>query len=1148
MSGSDDGPAIIIFSFFSLAIGTLLKAISQRIKVPYTPILIVLGMFFGSVWDSDDDIGTAITIISEIDPHMILLLFIPALIFESSFSTDWHILRKELPQILTLAGPGVLVSTALSAVSIMVIMQYNDVFNWKEALMFGAILSATDPVAVVSLLKELGASKTLSTLIEGESLLNDGTAMVVFEVLLEMAEGKHVTFGHVAGFFARLSFGGPILGIIFAIFMSSWLGYLFNKPIMEVSVTFLVPYVLFYTAESSGLKVSGILALVALGLYMSGFGKTRISSESDHAVHAFWGLLGFVAETMIFLISGVIMGKRLLGSDSVVEIEGRDWGMMFVLYISLHVVRGLMVLLFYKILQRYGYSFDWRKGIVLTYSGLRGAVGLVLAMIVWDAHELDSKVRSKVLFHTAAIAFLTIMINGTTAGWVVRKVGLSRQSEGEKQMFEQMVKHMVVESHLHACNTLAKDRFLNAVNWEEVNKMIYVPGYEKVLVYDDHTANTTVMKKELSEIHTLLRLASTKKEEDPEESFSGSDLSDDALVEDARRRFISTLKGIYWENFENGQCGPEATLTLIESADRALDHCFSPMRDWDVIKEFTENKRMRRFLLVLAKMPLVSYFVRKYIYKRVVVYYDLAANFVSAHERSLAIIDSDFDFPPAILSAIHKEVDDNNRGANEFIRTAIDKEYPEILVAVQNIKAANAILKYQHRYVEHSYMIGSLTDQGYKKIKSAVEKRLKALGNLSPKLGTPDIKEMIEQIDFFRQHFTVEARNEMVNHEYSELLDKASEILAEGEECNNLYVVIKGDVLEKRRGREKHHYYGSIIGISHILSERPSFNTYVTNELSVVARIPMSVVRQHLNEKNTASLWRETAFIVILFEPEKFPVFGAITAHEDFLKKCIDGCPYYEAEYGSIVDCSEGIILLSGEVSAFNLKVDAASTVDSIKKRKKSKADKNPVAQLHKPISCVMKTEGVQMMAVRTCTYLDITSDMVYRIEDYLAKRSQFNRALENRMSVGGDAIQRRQGKRLSCVVRAELRRMKTEVDNTTSGSRRRSSITHSMSHEDQNALKNQGISEKDDTLTQVRRMMTVRKYSAVIEEKSDSEENGLTSSPSEISLEKFETGTLDADDMDNLIQMREHKKGSVTRGSLSMANGDEDEDEDNRA
>ena len=123
------------------------------------------------------------------DPHLLLMIFIPALIFESAFNSDWHIFKVEFVQTLIMAGPMLIVATFLSAFMMTYILGYTGTFTWEASLLFGSIVSATDPVAVVVLLKELGASKRLSTLIEGESLLNDGTAMVVFLVLLDIVKG-----------------------------------------------------------------------------------------------------------------------------------------------------------------------------------------------------------------------------------------------------------------------------------------------------------------------------------------------------------------------------------------------------------------------------------------------------------------------------------------------------------------------------------------------------------------------------------------------------------------------------------------------------------------------------------------------------------------------------------------------------------------------------------------------------------------------------------------------------------------------------------------------------------------------------------------------------------------------------------------------
>lgn len=227
-----------------------------------------------------------------------------------------------------------------------------------HSLLFGSIISATDPVAVVALLKELGASKRLSTLIEGESLLNDGTAMVVFAVILEMCHGTKMSSFDIVAMFCRLSVGGPLLGLFAGIICTYILSKTFNNAVLEVNTTIFMSYITFYVAENTPLHVSGILALVSLGLYMTKSGKTMISAESEHAVHHVWGYVGFMAETVIFTLSGIIMGHRLISYDS--ELSGVDIGLTFASYIILHFIRFACISMFWPFLKLLGYGMSFK--------------------------------------------------------------------------------------------------------------------------------------------------------------------------------------------------------------------------------------------------------------------------------------------------------------------------------------------------------------------------------------------------------------------------------------------------------------------------------------------------------------------------------------------------------------------------------------------------------------------------------------------------------------------------------------------------------------------------------------------------------------------------------------------------------------------
>jgi NhaP-type Na+/H+ or K+/H+ antiporter len=226
--------------------------------------------------------------------------------------------------------------------------------------------------------------------------------------------------------FLRLSLGGPLLGAAFGMALSLFIKRVFDDSVLETALTFVTCYLLFWTAETSGLHVSGILALVALGLYMSGWGKTYIWSSSEEKVHAFWSFIGWSGETLIFLLSGVIIGNEVILNQS---ISAEDWGKLFLFFILIMIIRALVVFLFLPVLRRWGYGLSFAESLVLIYGGLRGAVGLALALIVYHNDDIDTHTRELVLFHTAGIATLTLLVNGTTTGIVVDTLGLARSSK-----------------------------------------------------------------------------------------------------------------------------------------------------------------------------------------------------------------------------------------------------------------------------------------------------------------------------------------------------------------------------------------------------------------------------------------------------------------------------------------------------------------------------------------------------------------------------------------------------------------------------------------------------------------------------------------------------------------------------------------------
>jgi len=168
-------------------------------------------------------------------------------------------------------------------------------------LLLGGLLSATDPVAVVALLKELGASKKLSTIIEGESLMNDGTAIVVYQLFYRMVLGRTFDAGSIIKFLSEVSLGAVALGLAFGIISVLWLGFIFNDTIIEISLTLAISYIAFFTAQDS-LEVSGVLTVMTLGMFYAAFAKTAFKGESQQSLHHFWEMVAYIANTLIFIL------------------------------------------------------------------------------------------------------------------------------------------------------------------------------------------------------------------------------------------------------------------------------------------------------------------------------------------------------------------------------------------------------------------------------------------------------------------------------------------------------------------------------------------------------------------------------------------------------------------------------------------------------------------------------------------------------------------------------------------------------------------------------------------------------------------------------------------------------------------------------
>ncbi|XP_071957219.1 sperm-specific sodium:proton exchanger-like isoform X2 [Antedon mediterranea] len=530
---------------------------------PYTILFLFGCCALGGLGILSNRFGTVslYTGMAHMDPHLIMHVFLPVLIFESAFAMDVHIFLKSFIQVCLLAVFGLMVATVLTSLIAKFTLSYN--WSWNVSLMFGSIVSATDPVAVVALLKDLGASKQLGTIIEGESLLNDGCSIVIFTIFKEMAiPGNSKTATEIIVYFIRVALGGPAFGFLMAKFTTFWLSRIFNDALVEITITLASTYLTFYIGESV-LKVSGVLAVVVLGLVVN-VERTSISPEVEVFLHRFWEVLGYVANTLIFFLVGVVITERAMEN-----VDPIDWFYMLTIYVGINIIRAMTIAMFSPILARLGYGLSWRNAVIMTWGGLRGAVGLALALLVEQTdefleHEELRNVGSKVLLHTSGIVILTLIVNATTMQSLLKTLGMSDISVSQRLAMANAVKK-VMETQSRTLSMLKADRFLADAEWSLVERVCDIKdpytsegGETEGDGETKHDQISGIRKSKCPSCKTLVPNEPSKKEYDD-------------MSEEARLRMLKAERISYWKQFEHGMLSREATRVLVGCTESAAD-------------------------------------------------------------------------------------------------------------------------------------------------------------------------------------------------------------------------------------------------------------------------------------------------------------------------------------------------------------------------------------------------------------------------------------------------------------------------------------------------------------------------------------------------------------------------------------------------
>jgi CPA1 family monovalent cation:H+ antiporter len=729
-----------------LLIAAIMHAVTRRFRLPFTVVLVLVGIGLSSGAAVFPGVAPPFHQL-QASSSLILYVFLPTLIFESALRLDFQQLRENLSPVLLLAVPGLLLSTAILGG----IVWLTTPLPLAIAMLLGAILSATDPVAVISVFRRLGAPQRLKILVEGESLFNDATAIVLARIILGVViagtlSAKTIPQGALE--FLAVCIGGLAVGSALGLLTGFVLGKIADR-FVEITLTTVLAYLSFLLAERV-LHVSGVMATIAAGLTLGGWGRLKLSVGVKAYFDHFWEYMAFIANALIFLMVGLRVDLGVLW-------EARGlllWVIVALLVSRAAVVYGLMPLVG-RLPNSTPVNLSYRT--VMFWGGLRGAIALAIAL---SLPTLDQR-QGLIVLVMGAVLF-TLIVQGLTVEPLMRVLGLDRPLSADRLA--------TLESHF-----TAKQRAL-----EDLPTLIASGVF-----------SGGVVLRLLAQYQDDLDLIRTEIV-----GLQQTEINDEQLRMLLYLRVLLEEEALLVDLFHKGQLSERAFRQLIAALHNQVDGVRSAGEYHDLPPYSLRRHRLKDSLTrILSRLPALTFLTERLSLDRIALDYEIAG---ARHQSSKRVLDT-LEGLARLESTPRHVVDEVRREYRQKYEDAqgqldqIAERFPEFISDLQERLGRRLLLVSEAEAIRTQAANGTLSPAVAELMAEEIASNVRSLGGYDVATLRLGPMELLRNVPAFRNLSADDIANIAIRMRFRKVA-AGETITRQGQQSGSMFFITQGVV------------------------------------------------------------------------------------------------------------------------------------------------------------------------------------------------------------------------------------------------------------------------------------------------------------------------------------------------------------------